>query len=90
MSTQSPEPEVPVRRVDRILAFSALGLVAVSIVCFFVIIIGTAVGMEQDDFAEGAWPLVAGFPYWGLLVAFVLIISLLVSSFVRKSRASRR
>ena len=43
MSTQSPEPEVPVRPLDRILAFTALGLAAASIICFFAIIIGTAV-----------------------------------------------
>lgn len=90
MSTQSPEPEVPVRRVDRILAFSALGLAAASIICFFAIIIGTAVGMEQQDFGGGAWPLVAAIPYWGLPAAFVMIILLLAMSFFRKGRAASR
>ncbi len=90
MSTQSPEPEVPVRPLDRILAFTALGLAAASILCFFAIIIGTAVGMEQKDFAEGAWPFVAGIPYWGLPLAFAMIISLLVMSFIRKGRAGSR
>lgn len=65
MSTKSPEPEVPVRRIDRILAFTALGLAAASIICFFAIIIGTAVGMEQQDFGTGAWPFIAAIPYWG-------------------------
>ncbi|SEB53137.1 hypothetical protein [Microbacterium hydrocarbonoxydans] len=90
MSTKSPEPEIPVRRVDRILAFSALGLAAASILCFFAIIIGTAVGMEQKDFGGGAWPLVAAIPYWGLPVAFLMIIVLLVMSFIRKGRAASR
>lgn len=89
MSTQSPEPEVPVRRVDRVLAFTALGLAAASIVCFFAIIIGTAVGMERDDFGAGLWPVVAAIPYWGLPLAFVMIIVLLAMSFIRKGRASR-
>jgi TRAP-type C4-dicarboxylate transport system permease small subunit len=88
MNAQSPEPEV--RRIDRVLAFTALGLAAASIVCFFAIIIGTAVGMNQADFGEGAWPFIAAIPYWGLPIAFVLIITLLVMSFVRKGRAQSR
>ncbi|WP_256934925.1 hypothetical protein [Microbacterium sp. BF1] len=47
MSTQNSEPEVPIRRLDRILAFTALGIAAASVVCFFAIIIGTALGMDQ-------------------------------------------
>ncbi|WP_312170442.1 multidrug ABC transporter ATPase [Microbacterium sp.] len=89
MSMQSPKPDVPVRRVDRILAFTALGLAAASILCFFAIIIGTAVGMQQQDFGSGVWPIVAAVPYWGLPAAFVMIIVLLSMSFVRKGRASR-
>lgn len=90
MSTHTPEPDVPVRRIDRILAFTALGIAAASVVCFFAIIIGTAVGMDQDAFGEGVWPVVAAIPYWGLPLAFVLIITLLVMSFVRKGRAASR
>ena len=86
---KSPEPDVPVRRVDRILAFTALGLAAASILCFFAIVIGTAFGMQQQDFGSGAWPLVAAVPYWGLPLAFAMIIALLSMSFVRKGRASR-
>jgi hypothetical protein len=87
---QNTEPEVPVRRLDRILAFSALGIAAASVVCFFAIIIGTAVGMDQSSFGEGAWPLIAAIPFWGLPVAFVMIITLLVMSFIRKGRAASR
>lgn len=90
MSTQSPDPEPPVRTVDRILAFTALGLAAASIICFFAIIIGTAVGMQQQDFGAGAWPFVAAIPYWGLPAAFLMIIMLLIMSFVRKGRATSR
>ena len=90
MSTQNTEPEVPVRRLDRILAFSALGIAAASVVCFFAIIIGTAVGMDQAAFSGGAWPLIAAIPFWGLPLAFVMIITLLVMSFIRKGRAASR
>ncbi len=89
MSTQNSQPDVPIRRLDRILAFTALGIAAASVICFFVIIIGTAVGMDRRDFGEGLWPVVAAIPYWGLPLAFVMIIALLVMSFIRKGRASR-
>lgn len=90
MSTQNSGPDVPVRRVDRILAFMSLGLVALSIVCFLAIIIGSAVGMDQDAFSEGLWPTVAAIPLLGLPVAFVLMLILLTMSFVRKGRAAKR
>lgn len=90
MSTQNSEPEVPVRRVDRFLAFAALGIAAASVVCFFAIIIGTALGMDQGAFGEGAWPFIAAIPYWGLPLAFLMIIVLLTMSFIRKGRASSR
>lgn len=90
MSTQKSEPEVPIRRLDRILAFTALGIAAASVICFFAIIIGTATGMDRTAFAEGVWPIVAAIPYWGLPLAFVMIITLLVMSFVRKGRAASR
>ncbi|MEV8250524.1 multidrug ABC transporter ATPase [Microbacterium sp. NPDC076768] len=90
MSMQSSGADVPIRRVDRILAFTALGIAAASVVCFFAIIIGTATGMDQAAFGEGAWPIVAAIPYWGLPLAFVMIIVLLTMSFIRKGRASSR
>ena len=38
--TPKPADDLPVRRIDRILAFMSLGLVVLSIVCFAAIIIG--------------------------------------------------
>ena len=90
MSTQNSGPDVPVRAVDRILAFTALTLAALSVICFFAIIIATAVGMQHEDFGTGVWPVVAAIPQWGLPIAFVLIITLLIMSFVRKGRATKR
>jgi hypothetical protein len=87
MSTPTHEPEI--RRVDRILAFTALGLIAASILGFVSIIVGTANGMDEEAFAEGAWPFIASILYWGPPLAFILIIALLIMSFIRKGRASR-
>ena len=90
MSAQNSEPELSIRRLDRFLAFGALGIAAASVICFFAIIIGTAVGMDQEAFGGGIWPAVAAIPFWGLPLAFVMIITLLVMSFIRKGRAASR
>ena len=90
MSSPHNAPDTRTRRIDSILAFTALGLAALSVGCFFAIIIGTAVGMTQEDFLAGAWPAVTALPMYGLPLAFVMIIALLITSFVRKGRARRR
>lgn len=67
----------------------SLGIAALSIVCFFAIIIASAMGMQQADFSGGPWPLVAVLPMIGLPIAFLLILVLLIMSFVRRSRATK-
>ena len=90
MSTQPSAPVPSVRLIDRILALGALGLAAASVLCFLAINIGTATGMDHNDFAVGAWPIIAAIPLWGLPLAFVMIITLLTMSFIRKGRAAKR
>lgn len=90
MSTPQNTPEVPVRRLDRFLAVTALGLATAAVLCFFVIIIGSAMGMSQEDFAVGVWPVVGAIPLWGLPLAMVMILTLLITSFIRRGRAARR
>ena len=90
MSTQPSASAPSVRLIDRFFAFSALILAAASILCFLAIIIGTAMGMDQAAFGEGAWPIVAAIPLWGLPLAFVMIITLLITTFIRKGRAAKR
>jgi FtsH-binding integral membrane protein len=88
MSTNTPA-EPPVRRIDRVLAFMALGIAVLSVLCFFAIMISTAAGMRHEDYATGVWPVVAVLPVVGLPIAFVLILVLLIMSFVRRGRAGR-
>ena len=87
MSTRNDGPELPVRRIDRILAYMALGLTILSIVCFFAVILAKPLGVE--DFSQGLWPLVVVLPLVALPIAFVMIIVLLIMSFVRRSRAGK-
>jgi FtsH-binding integral membrane protein len=87
MSTRTPGGDVPIRRLDRILAFMSLGLVVVSIVCFVAVIIARPAGVT--DFSQGIWPLVAVLPLVALPVAFLMIVALLIMTFVRRARANR-
>jgi FtsH-binding integral membrane protein len=87
MSTRTPGEDAPVRRIDRILAFMSLGLLVLAIVCFFAIIIGTTAGV---NFGSGIWPLIGVVVYLAPIIAFLLLITLLIMSFVRRARANRR
>jgi hypothetical protein len=87
MSTRTPGGDVPVRRLDRVLAFMSLGLAVVSIGCFFAILIARPAGVT--DFTEGIWPVIAVLPLIALPIAFLMILALLIMTFVRRARANR-
>lgn len=77
--------------MQRTLAFVAAGLVILSIVCFFVLIIGTWLGAGPDQGSgKGVWPTVELLPLAALPLAFVLIIVLLVMNLVGRSRQNRK
>ena len=83
----SAADDLPVRRIDRVLAFMSLGLLLLSVVCFVAIMIGSASGMDHDDFGSGLWPTVGTTVY---IAAFVLLLTVLIMTFVRKARAGKR
>ena len=87
MSTRSPGGDIPIRRLDRILAYMSLGLAVLSIGCFVAIIVARPAGVT--DFAEGIWPVVAVLPLIALPLAFLMIVALLVMTFVRRAQANR-
>lgn len=86
MTTRTPGEDLPVRRIDRILAFMSLGLLLLSIVLFFAIIIGSTTGA---DMGTGVWPAIGVTVYIAPIVAFVLLMIVLVTSLVRRARANR-
>ncbi|WP_434810103.1 multidrug ABC transporter ATPase [Microbacterium sp. bgisy189] len=89
MSTRTPGEDLPVRRIDRILAFMSLGLLALSVVCFFAIMIGSATGMEQADFGTGIWPVVGATVYIAPILAFAMLMTVLIMTFVRRAKANK-
>jgi FtsH-binding integral membrane protein len=86
MSTRTPGEDVPIRRLDRILAFMSLGLLLLSVVCFFAIMIASSAGA---DFSTGVWPAVGLIVYIAPILAFVLLLVVLIMTFVRRARANR-
>ena len=69
-----------VRPFDKVLAFTSLGLLVISVACFFATMI----------IGAGVWPIVLVVQMYGPILAFLLLAVLLVMSFVRRGRANRR
>lgn len=86
---RTPSDDLPVRRIDRILAFMSLGLLLLSIVCFAAIMIGSAAGLQHDDFGTGLWPAVGTVVYIAPILAFLLLLAVLIMTFIRKARVGK-
>ncbi|MCC2030940.1 multidrug ABC transporter ATPase [Microbacterium allomyrinae] len=86
MSTNTPGDDLPVRRIDRILAFMSLGLLVLSILSFFAIMIASSAGA---DMSVGIWPMIGVLVYIAPIIAFALLMTVLIMSFVRRARANR-
>lgn len=66
-----------------------LSIVGVSIAAFLAVIIATAAGLTAKDFAGGVWPAVFTLPLVGLPIGFLLIVALLITTGLRRSREAR-
>ena len=76
-------------RLERILAFMVASAVGLSIICFLAVIIGTGAGLEAADFSAGPWPLIFVLPLIGLPIGLLLLLTLLLTSGIRRGRESR-
>ena len=77
-------------RAERILAYMFVGVVGVSILSFLAVMLGTFAGAGANDgFSQGVWPAVLMLPWFGLPLAFLLLIALLIVNGVRRARESR-
>lgn len=86
MSTEQPPTDVPVTRLDRILAISSLVIIVAAVLCFFAVIIGS---MLTADFSTPLWTAVSGVMYYGLPVGVLLFFALLISNTVRRSKLAK-
>ncbi|KQZ10651.1 hypothetical protein ASD23_00260 [Agromyces sp. Root1464] len=76
-------------RAERVLAYMFAAIVGLSIICFFAVMIGTLSGVAVDEMSSGIWAVVTMLPWFGLPIAFVLLIVLLIVNGVRRGRAAR-
>jgi len=66
-------------------------VVGLSILAFIAVIVATALGVGGNDgFSRGIWPPIFILPLYGLPLGFVLIIALMISVGMRRSREARR
>ncbi|MFM1927334.1 MAG: hypothetical protein RLZ06_910 [Actinomycetota bacterium] len=70
-------------RIESVLAFMAAGVVGVSLLAMLAALLIRLVGGQP-------WAVLAQLPLIGLPFGFVLIISLLVTSMIRRSRENPR
>ena len=86
MSESGPITE---HRAERILAYMFVGIIGISILAFLAVMFGTLAGAAADDgFSNGVWPFVIMLPWFGLPLAFLLLIALLIVNAVRRRRQS--
>lgn len=64
----------------------SLGLLVLSVICFFAIMIGSANGADMQS---GLWPTVGAVVWIAPPLAFLLLITVLIMTFVRRARANR-
>jgi hypothetical protein len=77
-------------RAERILAYMFTAVVGLSILAFLAVMIGTLAGAGANDgFSRGVWPFVIMLPWFGLPLAFLLLIALLIVNGMRRARGSR-
>ena len=84
--TVAKETPVTIHRNERVLAFMIAGIVGLSIVALFALMIAPASGLPANQFQGGFWQAVALLPGVGLPIGFLLIIALLVISARRRGR----
>jgi len=78
--------DLPPRRIDSILAVTGLSLLVLSVICFFAIILATA---AHAHFDTPFWHIVGILVYVAPILGFALLLTVVISSFVRRARANR-
>jgi ABC-type dipeptide/oligopeptide/nickel transport system permease component len=77
-------------RAERVLAYMFIGVVGLSILAFIAVMVGTLAGVGANDgFSAGIWPIVIMLPWFGLPLAFLLLIALLIVNGMRRARSTR-
>ncbi|WP_424463082.1 hypothetical protein [Pseudoclavibacter helvolus] len=79
----------PIAKGERILAFMALGIAAISFIALLVLLATPLLGIEVDA-TNPIWPTLLFVTYLGFPVAFLLILSLIIWRIVANRRSRGR
>ena len=86
-----PAPATPAppsaTRLERTLAVMALTVIGLCVLAILALIISPALGVHE--YGGGIWPLIVVLPLVGLPIGFLMLIALLVTNIVRRSRETR-
>lgn len=74
--------------IERILAFSSLGLIALAVVSYLATLF-TAMFTSREVLTEDVWPVVVWISYVGLPLGFILLIVLIIINMRRRSKAQQ-
>ena len=67
-----------------------IGMVGLSVLSFFAIIIGTAMGAGADNgFSQGIWPTIFILPVIALPIGILLLLALLILNMRRRAREAQ-
>jgi hypothetical protein len=75
--------EYKASKLEMRLAFAAVGVIGLSLIAMVVTLVGSAIGLSELP------PILAQIPLLGFPTGFLIIISLLVAAFIRRSRGSK-
>lgn len=84
MSHDDSEPTT----LEKVLAFSGLGIIALAILSFFATLIAGLIDLEQSLLTEVFWPFVTWMGLIGVPIGFLLIMALLIITRRRRKRES--
>lgn len=76
-------------RLERVLAYMVAAVIVVSLASFVAVLVAYGQDFTSEQFESGIWPMIVIMPLIGLPIGFVLIITLLVVSAVRRGRAAK-
>lgn len=84
--TVAENTPVTINRNERVLAYMVASALGLSLICIIATLIATGIGVDRSS---GIWSTIVILPGIGLPIGFILIIVLLITSAVRRSRAAR-
>lgn len=73
-------------RVERILALLAIGIAVIAVACLVAVLVAPLVGVPGSAMVAPGWQVAFLVAYWGLPIAVLLLIGLVISRLAQNRR----